>query len=413
MAVLVLLFFLGLRNAWGDGDKSFNQPRISKFSPPTWIWIVFGLLALVLRFGMLSSFEGWPGGDDALQGLFALDLNRHWTWRMFYTTGQHPPLWIWLISLFYRFSSNSAFNLWFPPALVSSLFVMASALVARWFFPKGMVFPFFLVLSFGFWPLFFGRFCVQADLVPLLEVLVLLCIGGLWKSDQGWSAKFWAVALGLSVGTGAYSYTGFLTVLLGASMALLTWAWGKRERRLAAILYFVTLLILLWPLMLAVFNERVGGYILSASPIGGFYHLKDEALHAVSYITTLFWGPMGSSADYGPVWGGFLNPVEGTFFLLGLLIIQSWLSPAEKWLLGGAFLLFLLPGLLTGDLVEMLRVIPVMILIYFFPCIGFLSMWQGVRGRVSKGLLITLAVLSFFLNLFHMAKVRSWGRSPN
>jgi len=47
-------------------------------------------------------------------------------------------------------------------------------------------------------------------------------------------------------------------------------------------------------------------------------------------------------------------------------------------------------------------------LLYLVCCFGFLRLWQGFgRGR-AKAVLIILAIISLFLNLFHLAKVRSW-----
>ncbi len=401
MALLGLLFFMGLRL-----DRP-QQPSPNNFHPPLWVWITFGFLALILRFGMLTRFEGWPGGDDSLQGLFAIDLNRHWTWRMFYTTGQHPPLWIWFLSLFFRLSPNSAFNLWFPPALVSLLFVLISTLAVGRLFDRGTALFFFCAVSFGFWPLYFGRFCVQADFVPLFEALTFLCLAGLWTAQVGAVQWGWAIGLGLCVGLGTYSYTGFISVLLGVSLGLLIWAWGKKERGLPIILYFTVLLIFLFPLVDAVLIEHVGGYIWGVSPLGGLYHWKDQFFNAASYITALFWGPLGGSADYGPVWGGFLNPVESAFFLLGLGVIREWKGSSTKWLLAGAFFLFLLPGLLTADIVEMLRVIPLMPLLYLVSAVGFFDLWKEAVNLGRKAFLVFLMILSVGMNLYHLAKVRS------
>lgn len=407
LLVLGLLVFLGFRIDRDASSESYDLTLIPGFNPPFWVWGAIGGVAILLRFGMLTSFEGWPGGDDSLQGLFAIDLNRHWNWRMFYTTGQHPPLWIWFLSLFYRFSSNSAFNLWFPPALVSSLFVLVSTLAVRRFVPRGMAFPFFLSLSLGFWPLYFGRFCVQADLVPLFEALAFLCLGGLWNAEGDLSGKLWAAALGLSVGVGAYSYMGFLSVVVLVSLAVLALGLNKKEKIRTGCLYLLILLGALLPLGLACLSERVGGYIFGASFLGGLYSWKAEVAHATSYVTTLFWGPLGSGADYGPVWGGFLNPVECAFFFLGLLTIRGWRNSAPKWFLGVAFFIFLLPGLLTADQVEMLRVIPVMPFLYLVTCLGFLDLWRKAGTRMGRTLLILLAFVSIGLNLFHLAEVRS------
>jgi hypothetical protein len=407
ITVLILLFIIGLRLDQGEVAGATSPQISSEFNPPLWVWIVFTVLGLLLRFGLLTSFEGWPGGDEALQGVFALELNRHWTWRVFYATGQDPPFWMWLLSLFYRFSSNTAFNLWFPPALVSTLFVGVSTLAVRRFFSKGMSFPFFLSLSVGFWPFYFGRFCVQGVLVPLFEAIAFLVLGYLWNAEQVKLQKRWSIVLGVLVGAGAYTYPGFLSVIMGVSLAVLVWAWGKSDRRLSVLLYFSVLFVIMLPFGWAIFNERVGGYVLSCSPLGGLYAWKDEFLHSASYITTLFWGPIGSGTDFGPVWGGFLNPVETSFFILGLLKIGRLKNKAPKYFLGAFFFLFLLPGLLTADQVEMLRVIPVMPVLYVISCAGFLGFWCCEQSRGGRAVLISLIALSVSLNLFHLAKVRS------
>ncbi len=354
---------------------------------------------------MLTTFEGWPGGDEALQGFFAIDLCRHWNWQIFYTTGQHPPLWIWLLSLFYRFSSDSAFNLWFPSALVSSLFVLVAALAGRSYLPKGSAWVWFLILAFGFWPLLFGRACVQADFVPLFEALCFLCLGALGKVKNQFSVNLLMAVLGFFTAAGTYSYMGFLSVLLVVSLLVAAWAWGKQERLRPAVSYYSTLLFLCVPWVLAAFREHLGGYIQGASPWGSLFHWKDTISQAASYFTVLFWGPLGSPAGYGPVWGGFLNPVETSFFLLGVVYFLQ----EKRWAILGAFFLFLLPGFLTADQVEMLRVIAVMPLLYLIVCAGFFSVWRQAGKGAGKSALILLGILSIGLNLYHLAI----GRSPD
>ena len=404
---LVILLFLGARLDKGRAQVSPFQSSAIGFQAPQWVWWAVGVLALGLRFSFLYLYEGWPGGDESIEGLFGIDLSHHWTWRLFYSTGQHPPLWIWMLSLLYRLSPDSSFNLWFLPAMVSSLFVLVSTFAARKFFLWGAVFPFYLALCFGFWPLYFGRFCKEADLVPLFGALAFFCLGGLWRAEQKGPRWGWAASLGLCVGLGAYSFMGFVSVVLGSVLAVLAWAGLKRERRWAAAIFFVVLSVLLFPLAWEATREHVGGYALSVSAMGGFYHWKDEVLNAVSYLTTFFCGPIRDGAAYGPVWGGFLNPVEGAFFFLGLLEIKKWES-LPKRLLGSAFLLFLLPGLLTADTVETLRVIPAMPLLYLGVALGLGRLWREGPNRVCRTVIFCLMGSSIFLNLFHLAKARSW-----
>ncbi len=401
---LGILLILGLRlNPAGAGETV--SP--GDFRVPRWLWLIVALLALWFRFSLLTTYEGWPGGDESLQGLFAIELNRHWSWQIFYYTGQHPGLWLWILRFIYPFSAQATFNFWFMPALVSVFFVLVSARAALKVFPKGTVFLFFTALSFGFWPLYFGRFCLEDNLVPPFEALVFLCLAGLWKAEGKTVRLGWAIGMGLAAGVGAYGYLGFFSVIAAASLAILAWAWGKRERILPLLAFLIILLVLLIPMALAAVREHVGGYMLSVSVIHGSPHWRDWFLHAVSFITTFFWGPWGLPVSYGPVLGGYLNPVEDAFFLFGLIEVNRWKDKTAKWFMGLAFILFLLPGFLTADVVEMYRVIPLMPVVYLLSCLGFGGLWRTTSHRAGKMLLILLAGLSLVLNLYHMALERS------
>jgi len=405
--LLVMLFVMGLRlrnpaladSSDHSGSKVANQV-------PLWIWMAVGCLALVLRFAFLTTYDGWPG-DYSIFGYYALELNHHWSWQFFFTPGQIPPLWFWINALFFHLFDSPSFNLWFPPALVTFLSLVFSTLAVRRLFPGKLLFPFFFALSSGFWPVYVGRDASQAVLVPLFESLCFLFLER-WVSSnghrKGWA---WGLALGFFAGLGVYSYVGFLSVLLAVVLGVLWLALKKPELRKSAAGVGLILLAVLVPLGLAAFRERIGGYFVGVSLFSGYFKWGDQLLNDASFLTCLLWGPLKGTTANGPALGGILNPLEGAFLLIGLL---EWWKKKKGWnraLPLGLFLLFLLPGLLSADSVETLRILPVMPILYLAAAWGFLNFWDINQARLGKAVLVLLALVSVGLNLYQLAIART------
>ncbi|HJT24206.1 MAG TPA: glycosyltransferase family 39 protein, partial [bacterium] len=258
--------------------------------PPLWVWLSLLGLGLFLRFFMLTDFRSWPTGDEGLQGFFAIELVKKWDWRFFYTSGQHPPLFIWILKIFFQLFSDPFFNLWFPPAVLSFLALLGGCLVSRVFFSKPVAFVLGLLLAFSFWPLEFGRFCVQGSLVPVCELLCLYLFGRFLGASTPESRRMWGVVLGLSLGLGSLTFTSWATVVLFVVSLVWVEAFSQSPKDFRSLALFgVSFLIGVSPWLMAALLEGYGGYLVGVSTLSGFFTWKQQFLTSISNLTVLLW----------------------------------------------------------------------------------------------------------------------------
>src|SRR5258708_18241124 len=120
------------------GPSRVNRWRRENFklSGERNLWLVLGTMVVFLRFFKLTSFHLCPTGDEALHGFLSIPLSEKWNWQFFYTVGEHPPLLIWVLSLFFKIFDSPFFNLWFFPSLISALTVPMGYLASRQFISK-------------------------------------------------------------------------------------------------------------------------------------------------------------------------------------------------------------------------------------------------------------------------------------
>ncbi len=162
----LILFLMGvLIPTWGLTRKDCDDlekgtPFYQKeFLPPIpyWGWALLLIGAFVIRFWKLSSLFLWPYGDEALTALAGIDLCRRWDWHYFYAAGQDPPTLFWISGLLNRFSHGPFFNMWFPPALISCLSILAGTFAVRQYFSRSFSFLCVGLLAFSYWPLYLSR----------------------------------------------------------------------------------------------------------------------------------------------------------------------------------------------------------------------------------------------------------------
>jgi len=380
-------------NIFGDDGKS------------KYLTILFLLLAIVLRFYKLTSFHLWPTGDEALQGFFAIDLLQKWNWHFFYTTGQHPPALIWLLRLSFGLFRSPFINLWFLPAAFSLLFVFIGYWAYRVLHQNKTALVYLFLLTGSFWPLYFGRFCVQGVLLPFFEVIAFLLFGFYLKTKIQRETYFWVGLLGLWVGVGTWVYPSWFAVILFLTIALM---YAENEsigsKKGIVLLYFSTLLIGSSPWICAVFTEKLGGYILGVSLLSGFFGWKEQLLTSLSYVTCLFWGPLKTGVSFGPLWGGMLNPLLDTFFLLGATRLYLHRHSGGEKLVLFSFIAFLMPGILSADHVEMFRIIQLIPVVLFVVAMGLIDFLHRFPRGLRMPFFIGIAVLSLSMDLFHLSK---------
>ena len=376
-------------------------------------FILFLSAAIFLRFYRLQTFHLWPSGDESLQGLFAIDLIRHWNWRFFYTTGQHAPLLIWLLKWLFQCFESPFLNLWLLPACLSIIFVFLSYWTARLFFPKNVSAVYFSLTALSFWPMCSGRFCVQGVLVPAFETTVFLLLGYFLKSSSSKSKSFFGAALGFCAGLGTWAYTSWFVVVFFLILVLIALETKKCSHRFKFLWIFLFFLVLsAFPWMIAAVHEKFGGYVLGVSFLGGYFNWKEQILNSISYLTTLFWGTLKGSAAYGPVWGGMLNPFLTTCFFIGVIRLLKDNREGLSRTILAALLLFVLPGVLSADHVEMFRVIQLMPLLILVASIGLVWLLEFIPGRKGLAVFWVILLFSFSLDLIHLIKVSDIPVSP-
>ncbi len=370
------------------------------------IFIFFSIVAIFLRFYRLQTFHLWPSGDEGLQGLFAIDLIQNWNWRFFYTTGQHPPLLIWLLKWFFQNFESPFFNLWFLPACLSIFFVFLSYWMARLFFSKSVSVVYFSLTAISFWPMCFGRYCVQGVLIPVFETTSFLLLGYFLKFSSPKSKFLFSAGLGLCAGFGTWAYTSWFAVVFFLILILVAWERKNSTstfKFLGIFLFFLGLSSLPW--IVAAIHEKFGGYVLGVSFLSGYFDWKAQILNSISYFTVLFWGSLKGSAAYGPVWGGMLNPVLGSLFFIGVIRLLKENRMGLGRVILGALFLFILPGVLSADHVEMFRVIQLMPFLILVASIGLVWLLEFLPVRRGLAVFSVILFFSFSLDLIHLLKI--------
>ncbi len=372
---------------------------------PKIFFVLFSIAAVFLRFYRLQTFHLWPSGDEGLQGLFAIDLIQNWNWRFFYTTGQHPPLLIWLLKWFFQDFTSPFLNLWFLPACLSTFFVFMSYWTARQFFSKNVSAVYFVLTAIGFWPMCFGRYCVQGVLIPIFETTAFLLLGYFLKSSSPKFKTLFASSLGLCAGLGTWAYTSWFAVVFFLILVVAVLEAKERLHRfkfLGVFLFFLVLSSIPW--LVAAIREKFGGYVFGVSFLSGYFNWKEQFLNSIAYFTALFWGTLQGSAGYGPVWGGMLNPLLGSCFFIGAIRLLKEKKGGLEWALLGALVLFGLPGFLSADHVEMFRVIQLMPFLILVASIGLVWLLELISKENRSAFFALVLFCSFSLDLIHLLK---------
>jgi 4-amino-4-deoxy-L-arabinose transferase-like glycosyltransferase len=382
-------------------NKEFLPPL------PLWAWTLLGAAAVFIRFYKLTSLSVWPLYDEGMYGYYASGLTRQWNWQMFYGSSQAPPLYIWMEAGLFKLFGVSLSTLWLLPALVSSLLFPAAYWAARGFFSRSLSVLAAVLFGLSFWPAYVGRFSLMTGLVLLAECLALGALARLLTETRPASRPVRALLLGGLVGLGFYTYLhwpALAALLVLGIFVLFWWEWRKNPSVAFKVLFGFSLsaFLVLLPLLMG-FSREVAGQLSSylnhlsaAKAASGWNQFQVSA----SYVASLFWGMDLSYHTYQPVWGGYLNPVLGAFFFLGLAeALRRLKEPFFLWLLA-ALALFVLPGALTSERAtsRMILVFPVLALMVV---LGFRRLLAAQPKRVP--LWIALGVLSLGLDAFHLA----------
>jgi len=378
---ILLPLYVAVRTSAFPRSSERPDPDL-KLDLPLGLLLAGLALALFLRFHKLTTLFCWPTLDEGWNGILALELSKDWNWRFFYTFGDAPPLPVWCGALLFKLGASSPIALWLPSAIVSCLTVVVGYFAARQFFSRSFALICGGLLAFSHWPLFIGRFCHQGIWLPLWICGFFYLWGRFQSSKENKARRAWAAIAGAGLGLGSFTFTPWL----GAAGLLFLWAfwtlWLRSKKTRPEFLIFTGGFVLaLLPFLLAVLKEGYGHHIRSLSPWGGTFHEFQFLTNFFKYFAVLVWGAYEKDPAYTPVWGGFLNPLLGAFFFLGVgEMIRRWRLGLVRWV-GAFFLLFLAPGALSPNLetFRVAQVMPLLLVITAFGIHPFMASFSNAR----------------------------------
>lgn len=380
-----------------------NQDRKELLPVPTlWVWILLGVGVFFLRFHNLTTLSVWPHYDEGVYGYYAAQLVQQEDGRFFYGISRAPAFYVWVLGVLFRFLGPSLTTLWLLPAMVSLFCVPVAYWAARQFFSRSFSLVCTLGMAFGFWPLFLGRFSFMTGMVLLAECLAFFLLGKYLKASSLPEKKGWASVLGLLLGLGFFIHLHWpvIAALIGGILLYDSFRPGKPSK---ATLLFAALpfLLLFLPFAYFCFREGYGRFLLHLIDFRSQPSGTARWTVPLSSFSALFWGLDYRFHTYQPVWGGFLNPVLDSLFLLGVL--NRWKWPkflSQRWLLA-ALLFFLLPGLLTADC-EPLRMVPVIPILLVFTAAGACNLLAQLSKRKAVVVGFLLLFCSGGLDAYHL-----------
>ncbi len=368
---------------------------------PRWLASLFLTATLALRLFKPLTFLSWPLFDETVNGYYALGLDRQWTWNPFFFFSQLPPLFIWFLCLLFKTLGSFLAAIRWEPILISILVLPAAYAAARAFFSRSFSLLYLALMGFSFWALFFARISHQGVLLVLWEYLAIAALG-LALGSSGPARNRWLVLLGFLLGTGFYTYFSWPLPALWVGTLALGAIWKEKRARLVSFLCLaLPILACLAPLFLALLQGQYGSYFQFLWTL----KTRDSGLTQLETtcycLSSFLWGNGHGDFYYGPVWGGFFNPVLGAALLVGSL--ELWVSrqqPESRAVLIG-IPLFLLPGFVTNSLTDM-REIQVLPLLTFLAALGLGSLAAGLsraRGLLFLGAFLALSAGLDFIHL--------------
>ncbi len=388
----------------------FGRSKEEVFYPP-WAWALLIIIGLFLRSLKFWAFPQWPLFDESSILQFALELNRHWDWKFFYTDGQIPPLLIWATAILLKISQNCFFALEFPVFLVSCLTLLASGWAARHFLPEKWAYLSTAFLALAYWPVYLQSLSIQAICLPVWEIGVFFLLAETFK--EGWKPlngfRIWM--LGAWLGLGYWTYTSWPAVALAALIFSIAGiqqnGWNFRALFLLGSGLFMTGVYFL------VASFQSGGYgthLVGYSAFHGWIPAQQVLFSSLDYVNFIFWG-YWSEGIYAPLYGGFLNPLMAAFFWIGLweVFSQKNISSLKRWIIP-LLLLFLLPGILSQSL-QSYRVIQVILPILGLCALGACRLLASLPGRARP---ITISLILLISSAWDIPRLtETWARFTN
>ena len=381
-----------------QGKLLFGHSKEQDAYPP-WAWVLLILVGFFLRSLRFWAFPQWPLFDESSILQFALELNRHWDWKFFYTDGQIPPLLIWATAVLLKLSQNTFFALEFPVFLISSLTLLAGLVTARRFLPENWAFLSIAFLALAYWPIYLQSLSIQAICLPFWEIGVFFLLAETFRKGWEKSSGLLIFLLGAWLGLGYWTYTSWPVVTLAAliisTVGLKQSGWNVRT---SLFLVFGLFSTGIYFIAVSLQSGGYGNHLVGYSAFHGWIPARQVLISSLDYVNFIFWG-CWSEGIYAPVQGGFLNPLMGAFFWIGLWEIfnEKTLSRFKQWIIP-LLLLLLLPGILSQSL-QSYRVIQVILPVLGLCALGAYRLLATLPFRTRPVALSLILLISLAWNV--------------
>ena len=386
-------------------DHSLTGKQVFKenvFKPlGIWVWILLVGLAIFVRFYHLVMLPVWPMWDDSFISFISIKQMQNWSWQLSFSSDNLPPLIFWLQALFFKLAAPSQFTLWFFAAGLSVLIFLSGIWASYVCFSFSLVFLFALILGLSYWPLFLGQFSSVVGLFPLWELILMGVLGCFFQSIGKQKEQLFAFELGLCGGVGLYLWiVAMLPIMILSAFVLWFFTIKRSIKFQSVLLFFLPLILLFIPLAPQTFGNIFHGHV--AANLVGQTPMAGQLRISLSYLTAPLWGTTNESYfNFGPLWGGFFNPVLGSLFLLGWIEIYRLRQKTVFWWVAAVFAICLIPGMISNS-IEIMRILPIFPFCLLLAALGIQALLRQVSKKIIFPLLVFCFVLSLGLDGYHL-----------
>ncbi len=397
-ALIILIYILRLR--LGPPPPS---PKTTSTDPRTVARVLSILLlgGLFARSFQLHSFFPWPTGDESeallISQLWSID---GWNGRFFHGFAQHPPAFHAMLAGWFSLFGVGLESMRSFQVVLSFVCLPLAFLAVRPFAGVRAALIATTFMTFGIWPLLISRFCLPVVPFIILFTVTWTLIGLHARENSASRRKRLAWTIGIAWSLGFLTYAIWPGIVVSFGLLAGTLTKGHPDRRGNRIRMFLGSLPG-WILFgYAAWKEGFGGHIRDKILLSDPRALT-ESLHNISgYLRTLLTGIPGHSTDYGPLWGGLLNPMLAVLFLEGALL---FILHRRHRLLGlGLFVLYLIPGILARG-IEPFRILPAFLLALGLAAWGLDRFLSRVPPfRISPVVLTLILAISSVVDLVQL-----------
>lgn len=392
--------------------------------------ILLVVLAAVIRFHALDRVPPGIYWDEALDARAGIAAVRTRHFKIFYPVGSgREGLWINLTGVSEALLGTNQEGLRFCAALAGVLAVLFTYLFTRLCFSDRIAIFATWFQATGFWHIWISRMCFRAVLVPFLLPASVYFLLRPWRQERERvrSRTQWvqAAAGGILFGLGFHTYIAFrFAPLLVAVLAFIEY---QRRKALACPIRGSVGILSIW----------LGAAFATALPIGLYFLRHPEtfwgraqqvSVFSVSFpakalcrsvVATL--GMFNIQGDPGSAYniGGaphLLLPV-GILFAVGITLAARTAFRRDDGvdscrLLCAWFAIFLIPGFLTLDAPNAVRVIGVIPPVYIFAGLGADALYERLQQRKTYiGVLIADCMIVGAIDVYRYFII--WGRSSD